>query len=92
MILYGFKTRSRGGVPKAFKLRSVSFPIQRTRVTRVTRDDLPSIQDHRVLILSPVIPKVETWSWAGVQMVKIIFTVYNVFSKCGECRMILLDK
>ncbi len=39
VILYGFQTRSRGGRSRCVKLRSVSFPIQRTRVTRVTRDD-----------------------------------------------------
>ncbi len=32
------QTRSRSGRSRCVKLRSVSFPIQRTRVTRVTRD------------------------------------------------------
>ncbi len=39
MILYGFRLGHAVGVPEAFQ-RSVSFPIHRTRVTRVTRDVL----------------------------------------------------
>ncbi len=37
VILYGLRLGHAEGVPEAFQ-RSVSFPIQRTRVTRVTRD------------------------------------------------------
>ncbi len=39
MILYGFRHRSRSGNSRCVQ-RSVLFPIQRTRVTRVTRDVL----------------------------------------------------
>lgn len=48
--------------------------------------DLPSVHDPRVLILSPVLPKVETWSWAGVQMVPT-WQRPGLAAVLGACRM-----